>query len=456
MQSKQVMKTVFVALAQHNHYSDVLRGKFLPALAEHFRVVVITPGIDVASVRRDGYFEHPNVTYERLPLAYPRFWNVMDKFIRVPLNREFDHLVYMRFFYQRPHWWPRKVLMRMRVLFPRGLFSIDRIARFELAWIRPPGAFLKLVEEYHPSVLITATPGFKPFEAEVIMSAKKLGLATFAIDINYDNLTSNGKMMRKTDFLAVWNERMKEEAKTLHRYRDDQLFVAGSLRFDHYFTDRVEPSFPTREEFLRSKGLDPGKKTIVWAGPTPSNYPPRKEFMTDLIRLKEHGAIDGDPNILVRIHPNDRIDFYREFSDRAGIHIERASRETKDGKVEMDEGDAMNLTATLLYADVVLNFASTVAFEAWLFDRPVINVAFPDWRGIVYGYEYNKYIVATRAVRLAESPDDLARLVNQYLREPALDRVERAHGVEQFSPFTDGETWRRTVAYCDTVSGGSV
>ena len=446
------METVFLALAQHHNYASMLRGKFLPALAERFRVVVITPGIDAASARRDGYCEHPQVTYERLPLAYPRFWNVMDKFIRVPLTREFDHLVYMKFFYRRPHWWPRKVLMRMRVLFPRGFFAMDRLTRFELSWIRPPDAFRKLVEEHRPRILIAATPGFKPFEAEMIMCARKLGLATIAIDINYDNLTSNGKMMRKTDFLAVWNERMRSEAMTLHRYRDDQIFVVGSLRFDHYFTDRAASDFPPREAFLRSKGLDPRKKTLVWAGPTPANYPPRRAFVADLIRLKEQGAIVGDPNILVRIHPNDAMDYYREFFNRRGVHIERASRETKGGKVEMDEDDSANLTATLCYADVVVNFASTIAFEACLFDRPVINVAFPDWRRIVYGYEYNRYIVDTGAVRLAESPRDLARLINQYFEQPALDRAERARVVEQFSPSTDGEAWRRMVAACAAAS----
>ncbi|MEK9148214.1 MAG: hypothetical protein AAB650_02145, partial [Patescibacteria group bacterium] len=88
-----------------------------------------------------------------------------------------------------------------------------------------------------------------------------------------------------------------------------------------------------------------------------------------------------------------------------------------------------------------------VAMEAAIFDRPVINVAFPDYRRIVYQYEYNKHIVDTGGVRLARSPEELSELVNMYFRNPALDREARAKLLEFFIPFRDGRSWARTMDF---------
>lgn len=448
--------TIFLVLAQFSHFSDVLRSRLMPFLAERFRIIVITPAIDQAVAEHDGFPIHPNIEYRKLALARPKFWSVSDKYFRVPLIRSFDHLSYMRHFYRRDHWWPRKLLMRSRLLFPRWLFTTDRITHWELARIRPTEEFWELVRRYRPALLVTATPGFTAFEAEQIVSAKRLGLKTAAININYDNLTSNGKMIRKTDFLAVWNGIMEREALDLHRYPRERLAVVGCLRFDHYFTDPADPRFPSREQFLRVKGLDPARKTIVFAGPTPSNYPPRRELAETLVRMKRDGAMNGDPNILIRLHPIDQFETYKDLAGIPGIAIERAGRpvlpDAAGGqKVEMDEADLINLTATLEYADVVLNFASTVIMEAAIFDRPVINIGFPEYRRIVYEFEYNKGLMDTGAVRLARDPAELAAEINEYLAHPERDREARARLLDQYIPFRDGRTWERTAQYIGQI-----
>ncbi len=454
--SGESQPTVFLGLAQYSHYSDVLRGHLIRALAPHYRLVVLTPLIDRAIAERDGYLEHPNVSYEKLDLAHPKLWVISDKYLRVPLTRDLDHLTYMRYFYERPHWWPRKLLMRARILFPKKLFSVDRLTRWEVRLARPSSAFLGLVRRSRPALLLTATPGFTPFEAELIVFAKRLGIPTAAVNINYDNLTSNGKLLRRTDYLAVWNEPMAQEARELHGFSDRELAVVGPLRFDHYFLDRDSQELLSREAFLRSKGLDPSRKTVVFAGPTPANYPPRLEFLRELLRLRREGAIRGSPNILVRLHPNDPHALYREFAGEAGLAIERAGRQTRSDaaggqKIEMGEKDFLNLTATLQYADVVLNFASTVIMEACIFDRPVLNIAFPPYRRIVYEYEYNRGLVRTGGVKIASSPGELALMVNRYLANPALDRAERAHLLDTYLPFRDGKSYLRVARFIERI-----
>lgn len=451
------MKTIFLALAQPNQFSDVLRGEFLPALARRFRVIVLTPAIDGALAPREGYFAHPDVLYERIALSRPKFWMIMDRYLRVPFIREFDHLTYMRHFYRRDHWWPRKMLMRLRVLFPKRLMTVQRLTGLELMFARPLARFRELARRFSPALLITATPGFSPFEAEMVVSARAMAIPTAAVSINYDNLTSNVKRMRRTDYLAVWNERMAMEARTLHDYPDERFRIVGCLRFDHYFTDPADPRFPNREKLLRAKHLDLERPTIVLTGPTPSNYPPRRELVETLIRLRSEDKIAGNPNIFVRIHPNDTLETYRGLEDIPGLWIERADqrglRGGAEGKnIEMTTEDLLNLTATLRYADVVVNFASTIIIEACIFDRPVINIGFPVERRIVYEFEYNKALLDTGAVRLARDPEELAVLINRYLREPGLDRRERATLVRDYIPFRDGRTFQRTVDFIEEIA----
>lgn len=442
------MRSVLLGLAQFSHYSDILRGRLIGALADRCRVVVLTPVIDQARARRDGYPLRPGVAYERIVPAHPRLFALADKYLRVPLVRSFDHLVYMRHFYERPHAPLRKLLMRGRVFLPRALATTGRFTRLEERLAKPSAALGAIVRHERPRALLTATPGFTPFEAELIVAAKRLGIATMALDINYDNLTSNGKLIRKTGRLAVWNDGMAREARELHGYRDDELVRAGCLRFDHYFTDRGQAGFPSREAFLRSKGLDPKRPTVVLAGPTPQNYPPRRELVETLLGLRARGRFASNPNLLVRIHPIDRLDIYDGLSAE-NLAIERAGRsvlpDSAGGqKVEMNAGDLANLTATLCYADVVLNFASTVIIEAAIFDRPVINIGFPAYRRIAYEFEYNKALLDTGAARLAESPEDLAGLVDRYLEEPGLDREARRGLLQAYVPFRDGQTYVRT------------
>ncbi len=454
------MQTIFLALGQYSHFSDVLRGKLIRRLAEQHRVVVLTPVIDEAVQKRDGYFSSPHVRYEKLGLSNPKHFAVFDKYLRVPLVRSFDHLVYMRYFYRRDHSRVRKLLMAARRLLPRWLLTTDRITRWEVRRLEPSPVFQKLVREHDPVMLLTATPGFTPFEAEMIIFAKRLGIPTLAVDINYDNPTSNAKLMRKTDALAVWNGRMQREARELHGYPDAKLPIVGCLRFDHYFTDWEDPRFRSREEFLRAKNLDPEKKTVVYIGPTPSNYPPRRELAQTLVAMKRDGALAGNPNLFIRVHPIDHFELYREFLDAPGVHIERSGRSVLPDaaggqKVEMNEADLVNMTETLVHADVVVNFASTVIIEACLFDRPVINVAFPDWRRIAYEYEYNKGLVDTGAVPLAHDPGELSRLINRYLEHPELERGERSRLAAEYAPFRDGKTWERTAEFVEKIIAGS-
>ena len=366
----------------------------------------------------------------------------------------FDHLSYIQWFYRRPHSRLRKFLMSVGSFLPKGLMTATFFTKVEYFFSRPSRKFLHYIHRYQPSLLVTATPGFTNLEAEVIMFARRLGIPTAAVNLNYDNLTSNLKMIRKTDYLSVWNSRMEGEALRLHRYPRGRVFIIGCLRFDHYFQEEIP--LMDRTSFILSKGLDPKKKLILFVTPTPSNYPMQKDLAKTIIDLKRSGRFTGDPDILIRLHPITPLDLYQEFLSLPGLRIERAGRQVlpdKAGgqKVEMDEDDLTNLKCSLKYADVVVNFASTMIIEASIFDRPIINIAFPRERAIVYEYEYNKALVDTKAVVMSFSPDELAGQINTYLQHPEKDREARQNLVKEYIPYADGLSWKRSISFIQTI-----
>ena len=297
----------------------------------------------------------------------------------------------------------------------------------------------------------------------MVLFAKQLRIPTVAIDCTFDNAFSQAKHIRKTDYITAWNDRMKRDIVTHNAYAPERVAVTGCLKFDHYFTDQKEKKLRSREEFLRQKRLDPARKTVVYATPTPLTYPLRKEFMERIVRVKKAGGLAGDPNILVRLHPLDEGAPYEACNGIPGICIERAGTvrlgdtATKEPKIEMIEADLVNLTETLLYADVLIDFASTLVIEACIFHTPSVSIGFPPEQRLLCISELTRDVIAISGEPLTASFEELVETVNRYLVTPQtegdLKRDEAT--VKEFIQFTDGLSWRRTGEFIDSIVGRS-
>ena len=88
----------------------------------------------------------------------------------------------------------------------------------------------------------------------------------------------------------------------------------------------------------------------------------------------------GAAQVLVRLHPRDEVEAYRQFAGVPHLMIEKPFRPTVtagDGlAVDVMPEHQQHLADTLRHSDVVVNVASTIAIEASIFDTPVVNVSF--------------------------------------------------------------------------------
>ena len=52
---------------------------------------------------------------------------------------------------------------------------------------------------------------------------------------SWDNLSTKGCLHRLPDWMFVWNERQRAEARALHEFPEDRVIITGAPRFDSFF-----------------------------------------------------------------------------------------------------------------------------------------------------------------------------------------------------------------------------
>ncbi len=455
MQGGAGRKTVFLFIGSRSYMSDLLQTRYVEYLSSTYRVVVFLKDLDGIDDPDTEYYKNENITYIILPLPDRRWRMLFEVYLRNELIQNFnwDNAVAWR--NRRATDKKRLFLRRIGRLLPNTLFSPKRMLWLEALYIPEYRQFKHYVKKYQPSLILTPTPGIQPYHTHAVLCARKARIPSVAINFSWDNLTSIPRHIRATDYLICWNEWIKGRAIDLHGYDDAHVFVAGTPRFDHYFLP--SPHELDRKTFLSRKGLDPNRKTILAASRRYSSF--SFDFIRAFLNWQEENHFGEKLNLLVRVHPLDPIDLYKEFFNMPNVRIEYGSQElkqsqTKGGhKVEMDAEDMANMKDTLKYADVCVNIASTVSIEACIFDMPVINSGFADEFSEILNFPHYKPVVESGAVRVAKNMDEVAQYIMMYLKDRSIDRENRKKIVDLLIKPTDGYSYKRNVDFLNEIIG---
>lgn len=447
------MKTIFLFLKNPLFISDLLRTDYIQYLSGKYRVVVFTSAVSESS-GGNRYFSGSNVEYVPWRLQSPKL-SAAFKRLRGAALHELDYLTGVSVYYESQAFLADKRARLLRVLsYPFApLLTVDTLTKLEALLTSASPLFNSYVARYRPALVMTATPGIQVFDAEAIILAKKAGVPTLATNFSWDNLTGfKAVRIRKPDYLFVWNDLVREAAVSLHRFDPKRVFVTGSTRFDRYFTAKT--SLPSREQFLKSKNLDPSKKTILFAT-VGTKHPFEIDFIRALLQARTRRELP-ETNILIRLHPFDKIERYGEFRDLSNVRVEPAGKRVETGKVgitqtEIDDDDFANLKATLMYTDININYKSTISLESCLFGKPVINFIDPTkpFQNRYYYEEASYYrpLVKYGAVRVVRDRKELLLAVRTYLDHPERDRGNRDRVADLYIPYRDGLSYKRAVDF---------
>jgi hypothetical protein len=309
---------------------------------------------------------------------------------------------------------------------------------------------LSRLKESRPD-LILATGLFRPDEQPIIAAARKLGIPVVGLINSWDNISTKERLSFKLDGYLVWSEQMKEHLHSFYPYsRQVPVHKIGAPQFDVFFERRFHLS---REEFFESLGLRAELPVIVYAIGSP-NFLQEIHGAIFMAEMVAKGEL-GDVQLIVRLHP--QFDFAKEvvLFEKFGSRVRVQYKDDKGKALNrrfQSENEIREWVNTIRHADVVVNLSSTIAVEAALLDRPVVNLDYDPQPGqpnqelikdINHVWTHFKPIALSGGLWLVNDRQELLAAVKAYLRNPALHSEDRRKIAEYVCGYLDGRSGER-------------
>ena len=183
--------------------------------------------------------------------------------------------------------------------------------------------------------------------------------------------------------------------------------------------DRLVRGGFDRDAFLRSEGMDPSRRTVLYA-PTGGKNNSLETVGEEVVRAI---ATDGRWNLLIKPHdhPKRRID----WTERLAPYETRAVRVVR----------GLDVIDYLLAADVLLTDASSVAIEYTLLDRPMVFIDVPKLlkNVVARGAPLDLSTHGRRIGALARTADEVVAEIESGLARPEVrGDLRRATAAEVF------------------------
>ncbi len=440
---------------------NLFTGDFFKELKSqnNLKIILVVP--DYKKEFFEKNFGGGNVVVEGVAVASPSRREVFFKYLASSLAWTRTILIHKREKLAKD----KKILRFLFSLFLMaigGLAIPRKICRAFDYWLDNEGKFKELISKYS-SALVFATDVFNDDDVRLLHAAKRAGVPTAGMIRSWDNITTKGLFRARPNRLAVHNEIIKKEAIRYCDMRAKDVFTVGLPQFDIYF----QPPRLSREEFFRKLGFDPSKKLIMFS-PFGNRFWDLDWQILEI--LKQTGY-----QVLARLTPQDLVDLSK-FTSAPNVYIDNPGQrfhENKARDAELGLDDLRWLSDSLCYSDLVVTCGATLGLDALAFDKPVIMVGFdPDTTtrsggeisqnssfGVgVDGFEKRPYIRSvkrfldfnhpqiifkTGGFYTAKSKEALLIKIEEYLKNPSLDREKRSKLKGVFYYKSDGRSGQR-------------
>ncbi len=446
------MKTIFIILDSGTAIRNILRTNVFNVLKDQqdLRIVIFSPIVDNDFKKE---FSAENVFIEHVPK-----WklNLIVKSLRSLKKDLWADRANLFTFKQKREKKEGRFLRRfvLRLLMDKASNKDSKsYIRFleKLELFFTPALADHFFEKYKPDLIFYTTIYSKDLSIEI--AAQKRGIKTLCFIQSWDNPTSKGPFPVKPDRVVVWNKILKDEVVSYHDFTEDTAFISGIPQFDIY-ADKA--NFLPKNEFFKKWGLDIERKLITYTTGTPGTAPFDYEVVGMLYDALQKNAFIFPSQLLVRLHPKDKYEYYKRFENKPHIVIQMPGRAAKtNDSWNPSREDMYGLAELMCYSDVVINVASTITIDAVAFDTPVVNVAFDghktkpykDSCKRYYDYDHYKNIVKTGGAKIAYSMEELINHTNLYLKNPSIDADGRRAIREEQCWKLDGNSGRRIAEY---------
>ncbi len=304
----------------------------------------------------------------------------------------------------------------------------------------PKGFFARLCDRYQPN-LVFSTDVQNENDISMMQDAKERGIPTAGMIRSWDNPTQRPVRIFP-DRMFVGSDTLKEEVVRYCGYPANRISVVGNPHYDRYLAG---PSM-AREEFFSRFGLDPSRRTILYApvGDHMLKYNDVDEQVMNIL------AVTGE-QVLVRFPPDEGVRLVNFVKppqmgyDRPG----RAFAQSSFSDREITPEDDQRLIDALFYCAMAITGPTSIPLDAALLDKPSVIVNFyPTPRGFCgsifnYCYSHTKKLIAAGGVRCAQSPEELLAAIRDYFRDSAQDATGRERMRSLWFSHADGHAGER-------------
>lgn len=340
-----------------------------------------------------------------------------------------------------------------------GYRRLNKIISFSYKYFTKPILYHGHFKKYKPDLVIVTRVLNYSLDYPLMKQAVNLGVPVISLVSSWDNLTSKAFFPFSLDKLVVWNNVLAREAIELFDFPKEKIFISGIPRYDIFFR---RTGFRDKISYFRDKNLDITKKLIVYAtgssttGVTPIDFTsPESQIVKFIVDNLKNNNINADAQLLVRLHPQSNLEQYKHLANLPNVILDIPGKKSLFQDRLFSEKDDIELGETMLYADVVINMASTITIDAAVFDTPVICVNF-DFGGereykysIKRFYEFDHYakLALTNGFVMADSKEELINQINMELKHPERLKKGRENIVSQQCYFSDGYSGKRIAEF---------
>lgn len=235
---------------------------------------------------------------------------------------------------------------------------------------------IEIMEKINPDyVIVTPLVNIASREIDLVKAAKLKKIPTLLATASWDNLTNKRKILTQPDNVAVWNQAMADEARTLHGVPSHKIWITGAAPFDGWFNQ--QPS-RDKETFCSLLQFDIEKPIIVYLC---SSYSIAGESENDIIRQWSNALISSSDeklmhaNVLIRPHPM-ALKCWHELMLQENHSIGKIwgtkiwPLNVKHPTTKQSRADFFD---TLYYADAIVGLNTSAMIEAAILGKPVLT-----------------------------------------------------------------------------------
>ncbi len=324
-----------------------------------------------------------------------------------------------------------------------------------------------------PSLVVTSSIGYA-YDSAVMRAAARCGIPVVGIPHSWDNTSTKGYRGADPDHVIAWSDIMRREMQQYHEIAPERILLGGVAHWDKYFDDSFAAS---REAALAGLNIPVESDVIFYA---PTNYrhiPTTFDEVAFLLERISAGDLGPHAFLVLRLHPTYMIPKSEQWRDKVEQDLKRVETLAEKfcscfrvnyPKVVLLEGeyaypieDMLDYAALLKHSAVMLTEYSTCAIESCVFDVPVINVSYQNWRDTgrpatetVAHFDHLKRIFSVGAIKHAMSREELLSQILGYLADRSQDAEARAELVTREVSANKGQAARRVSEMICAIARG--